>query len=200
MNTRGVTIARKLDKLGMRASDTAQIHFDDVRVPRRNRIGEEGAGFTYQMIQFQEERLWGAASALKGLELVITETIEYARQRQAFGRSILDNQVVHFRLAELMTEVEALRSLIYRAGESIIAGEDVTRLASMAKLKGGRLAREVSDACLQYWGGMGFMNETLVSRLYRDFRLMSIGGGTDEVMLTIICKLMGILPGKSNRA
>jgi citronellyl-CoA dehydrogenase len=200
MKSKGVTIARKLDKLGMRASDTAQIHFDDVRVPKGNRIGEEGLGFTYQMIQFQEERLWGAASALKGLEMVIADTIEYTRGRRAFGRSILDNQVVHFRMAELATEVEALRALVYRAAELLIAGEDVTRLASMAKLKGGRLAREVTDACLQYWGGMGFMNETSVSRFYRDFRLMSIGGGADEVMLTILCKLMGTLPGKSNRA
>ncbi len=199
MTSKGVTIARKLDKLGMRASDTAQIYFDDVRVPKRNRIGEEGQGFTYQMIQFQEERLWGAASVLKGLEMVIADTIEYTRGRRAFGRSILDNQVVHFRMAELATEVEALRSLVYRAAESLIGGEDVTRLASMAKLKGGRLARELTDACLQYFGGMGFMNETSVSRFYRDFRLMSIGGGTDEVMLTIVCKLMGILPGKSNK-
>jgi citronellyl-CoA dehydrogenase len=199
MKSKGVTIARKLDKLGMRASDTAQIYFDGVRVPKRNRVGDEGEGFTYQMIQFQEERLWGAASGLKGLEMIIADTIEYTRSRRAFGRSILDNQVVHFRLAELATEVEALRSLIYRAAELIVAGEDVTRLASMAKLKGGRLARELTDACLQYWGGMGFMNETLVSRLYRDFRLMSIGGGADEVMLSIICKMMGILPGKSNK-
>jgi len=200
MKSKGVTIARKLDKLGMRASDTAQIYFDDVRVPKRNRIGEEGQGFTYQMIQFQEERLWGAASALKGLEMVIADTIEYTRGRRAFGRSILDNQVVHFRMAELATEVEALRSLVYRAAELLVAGEDVTRLASMAKLKGGRLARELTDACLQYWGGMGFMNETSVSRFYRDFRLMSIGGGADEVMLTILCKMMGILPGSSNKA
>jgi citronellyl-CoA dehydrogenase len=199
MKTKGVEIARKLDKLGMRSSDTAQIYFDDVRVPKRNRIGEEGQGFTYQMIQFQEERLWGAASVLKGLELVIADTIEYTRNRRAFGRSILDNQVVHFRLAELSTEVELLRSLVYRAAESLVAGEDVTRLATMAKLRGGRLAREVIDACLQYWGGMGFMNETLVSRLYRDFRLMSIGGGADEVMLTILSKMMGTLPGLSNR-
>ena len=200
MKSKGVTIARKLDKLGMRSSDTAQIYFDDVRVPKRNRIGEEGQGFTYQMIQFQEERLWGAASALKALEVIINETIDYTRNRRAFGRSILDNQVVHFRMAELQTEVEALRALIYRAAESLVAGEDVTRLATMAKLKGGRLVREATDACLQYWGGMGFMNETLVSRSYRDFRLMSIGGGADEVMLTILCKMMGILPAAGNKA
>lgn len=112
-----------------------------------------------------------------------------------FGRSVLDNQVVHFKLAEMQTEVELLRALIYRAAEALIAGEDVTRLATMAKLKAGRLGRELTDACLQYWGGMGFMNETPVSRAYRDARLTSIGGGADEVMLTILCKMMGTLPG-----
>jgi citronellyl-CoA dehydrogenase len=194
MKSKGVTVARKLDKMGMRSSDTAQIFFDNVRVPKRNRIGEEGKGFTYQMIQFQEERLWGAASGLKALETIIDETIDYTRNRKAFGGTILDNQVVHFKLAELQTEVELLRSLIYRAGEALVAGEDVTKLASMAKLKAGRLGREVTDACLQFWGGMGFMNETHVSRAYRDFRLTSIGGGADEVMLMVLCKMMGILP------
>jgi len=194
MKARGVEVARKLDKLGMRSSDTAQIFFDEVRVPKRNRIGEEGQGFTYQMVQFQEERLWGAASCLKALETIIAETIDYTRGRKAFGHSILDNQVVHFKLAELQTEVELLRSLIYRAAEALVAGEDVTRLATMAKLKAGRLGREITDACLQYWGGMGFMNETPVSRAYRDFRLTSIGGGADEVMLMVLCKLMGTLP------
>jgi citronellyl-CoA dehydrogenase len=196
MKTKGVTIARKLDKLGMRSSDTAQIHLDDVRVPQRFLIGEEGKGFTYQMLQFQEERIWGAVSGLKAMERLIQSTIEYTRGRKAFGRSILDNQVVHYRLAELQTEVEALRSLIYRAVEQYVAGSDVTQLASMAKLKGGRLVREASDACLQYWGGMGFMSETPVSRAYRDMRLMSIGGGADEVMLSIICKFMGTLPAR----
>ncbi|MGO4713390.1 acyl-CoA dehydrogenase family protein [Bradyrhizobium sp. 2TAF24] len=199
MKSRGVTIARKLDKLGMHASDTAQIHFDDVRVPKRNRIGEEGRGFTYQMLQFQEERLWAAAACLKAHERTINETIDYTRGRKAFGHSILDNQTVHFKLAELQTEIELLRSLVYRAAEALIAGEDVTRLASMAKLKAGRIGRLVPDACLQYWGGMGFMNETPVSRAYRDRRLTSIGGGADEVMLTIISKLMGILPGTAQK-
>ena len=195
MKTGGMQVARKLDKMGMRSSDTAQIFFDDVRVPKRNRIGEEGHGFTYQMLQFQEERLWAAAACLKAHEFIITETIEYTRNRNAFGQSILDNQVVHFKLAEMQTEVELLRALTYRAAEALIAGEDVTRLATMAKLKAGRLGRELTDACLQYWGGMGFMNETPVSRAYRDTRLTSIGGGADEVMLSVLCKMMGTLPG-----
>ena len=199
MKEKGVTVARTLDKLGMRSSDTAQIFFDEVRVPKRNRVGEEGKGFTYQMMQFQEERLWGAAAKLKPAERIIDQTIEYTSGRKAFGRSILDNQVVHFRLAELKTEVELLRSLVYRAAEQLVAGEDMTTLASMAKLKAGRLGREVGDSCMQYWGGMGYMNETPVTRYYRDSRLTSIAGGADEVMLSIISKAMGTLPGMSNR-
>jgi citronellyl-CoA dehydrogenase len=199
MKEKGVTVARTLDKLGMRSSDTAQIFFDDVRVPKRNRVGEEGKGFTYQMMQFQEERLWGAAAKLKPAERIIDQTIEYTSGRKAFGKSILDNQVVHFRLAELKTEVELLRSLVYRAAEQLVAGEDMTTLASMAKLKAGRLGREVGDSCMQYWGGMGYMNETPVTRYYRDSRLTSIAGGADEVMLSIISKAMGTLPGMSNR-
>ena len=194
MKTKGVEIARKLDKMGMHSSDTAQIYFDNVRVPQRYLIGEEGKGFTYQMVQFQEERLWGAVSSLKGKERIIQATIDYARQRQIFGKPVLHNQVVHFKLAELQTEVELLRSLCYRACELMLEGQDVTKLASMAKLKAGRLGREVTDGCLQYWGGMGFMNETPVSRSYRDSRLASIGGGADEVMLMILSKMLGIAP------
>ena len=165
-------------------------------MPKRNRIGEEGAGFFYQMLQFQEERLWGAANMIMGLEGAVQDTIEYTSNRKAFGKSILDNQVVHYRLAELSSEVESLRALVYRATELYVSGKDVTRLASMAKLKAGRLGREVSDSCLQFWGGMGFMWETRIARLYRDARLVSIGGGADEIMLSIICKLDGTLPKK----
>ena len=187
---------QKIHKIGMHSSDTAQLFFDNVRVPRRNLIGEEGKGFTYQMMQFQEERLWAAASSLRTFDRLIDATIDYTRQRQAFGHSVLDNQVVHFRLAELRTEVEALRALTWSAIEQYVAGQDVTRLASMAKLKCGRLARELADSCLQYWGGMGFTADNPVSQFYRDGRLTSIGGGADEVMLGIICKLEGTLPGR----
>ncbi len=197
--TKGITIGQKIDKLGMRASDTCPVFFEDVRVPQRYRIGHEGAGFMMQMVQFQEERLYGAASSLRGMERVIDETIAYTKSRHTFGQPLIDNQVVHFRLAELATEVELLRSLVYRAVEDYIAGTDVTRLASMAKLKAGRLSRELTDACLQYWGGMGFTWDNVASRAYRDTRLMSIGGGADEIMLGIICKLMGILPSKRKK-
>ena len=193
-NTPGISFSERLDKLGMRSSDTAQIFLDDVRVPQVNRIGDEGMGFAYQMIQFQEERLFAAAGGLKSMEHCINTTIDYTRERIAFGKPLLDQQVIHYRLAELQTEVEALRALTYDAVEEYINGVDVTIKASMAKLKTGRLQREVTDACLQYWGGMGYMWDNPVSRAYRDSRLTSIGGGADEVMLGIICKKMGILP------
>ena len=180
----------------MWSSDTAQIFFEDVRVPQAHRIGEDGRGFTYQMMQFQEERLWSAANMVAGLEDAIADCIDYTRQRQAFGRSILDNQVVHFRLAELSSEVEALRALTYRATELYVDGQDVTRLASMAKLKAGRLGREVADSCLQFYGGQGYMWESRIARLYRDVRLASIGAGADEIMLGIIAKHQGTLPGR----
>ena len=195
MKSKGVSVAKKLKKLGMWSSDTAQLYFDEVRVPQRYRIGEEGMGFTYQMQQFQEERLFAAAQ-WTALDRILRETIAYTRERQAFGQSILDNQYVHFRLAELKTEVEALRALVHDAATKLVAGEDVTMLASMAKLKVGRLGREVADACLQFWGGMGYVWESSVSRLFRDIRLSSIGGGADEVMLGIISKTMGTLPRK----
>ena len=196
MNTPGITRAKKIRKIGMMASDTGLIHFDEVRVPQRYRIGEEGMGFTYQMMQFQEERLWAAANAIQSLTNCIDQTIEYTRQRQAFGKSILDNQRVHFTLAELKTEVESLRALTYMATQHYVEGKDVTEWASMAKLKAGRLLRTVPDACLQFWGGMGYTWDNPVSRLFRDGRLASIGGGADEVMLGIISKAMDILPGR----
>ncbi|MEO8557635.1 MAG: acyl-CoA dehydrogenase family protein [Rhodospirillales bacterium] len=199
MNTKGVQVVKKLDKLGMRSSDTAQIFFDEVKVPVRNLIGQEGMGFTYQMQQFQEERLWGAASALIGMDRIIDQTIEYTRERKIFGKPILDNQVVHFKFAELKSEIEALRSLCYRACEEYINGRDVTMLASMAKLKAGRLLRVVADSCLQYWGGAGYLWESPVARAFRDTRLASIGGGADEVMLQIIAKMMGTMPRLENR-
>ncbi|XP_032898558.1 probable acyl-CoA dehydrogenase 6 isoform X7 [Amblyraja radiata] len=196
MKLPGINVTRKIDKLGMRSSDTAEVFFEDVRVPTKYLIGDEGKGFTYQMLQFQEERMWGVAGTLAPMQNIVQETIEYTRQRKIFDQPVLHNQTVHYRLAELETEIELLRSLLYRSVAQYIQGDDVTKLASMAKLKAGRLVREVADSCLQFWGGMGFTNEVLVSRLYRDMRLMSIGGGADEVMLSIICKYMGTFPEK----
>ena len=190
--TKGIEIAQKIRKIGMNSSDTGLIYFDDVRVPQRNLIGQEGAGFVYQMQQFQEERLWAAASSLVTLTECVRKTIEWAQQRKMFGATLIDQQWVQFKLAELQTEIEALRALTWRAGELYVSGQDVLQLASLAKLKSGRLTREVADICLQFWGGMGFTWENRVSRLYRDGRLGSIGGGADEVMLGIIAKKMGM--------
>jgi citronellyl-CoA dehydrogenase len=190
--TKGIEVARKIRKIGMHSSDTGLIYFDEVRVPQRYRIGGEGQGFIYQMQQFQEERLWCAASTLQSLSNCIQWTIDWAQERKLFGATLADQQWVQFKLAELKTEVESLRALTYRACELYVKGDDVLELASMAKLKAGRLNRIVPDTCLQFWGGMGFTLENKVSRMYRDGRLASIGGGADEVMLGILSKIMGI--------
>jgi len=199
MKTKGISVGKKIRKIGMDSSDTGLIHFDDVRVPQHHAIGQEGMGFTYQMMQFQEERLWAAANSIQALTNCIDWTIDWARERQMFGGRLLENQWVYFKLTELKTEVEALRALTYRACDLYVGGQDVTGLASMAKLKAGRLMREVPDTCLQFWGGMGYTKENLVGRMFRDGRLASIGGGADEVMMGIIAKTMGIHPAKQGR-
>ncbi len=188
----GIEVGKKIRKIGMMSSDTGLLYFDHVRVPQRYRIGAEGQGFVYQMQQFQEERLWCAASTLESLSNCIRWTVEWAQDRQLFGASLADQQWVQFKLAELKTEVESLRALTYAACERYVAGEDVTEWATMCKLKAGRLNRLVPDTCLQFWGGMGFTWENKVARMFRDGRLASIGGGADEVMLGILAKTMGI--------
>ena len=144
---KGVTIARKLKKMGMHSSDTAQIFFDGVRVPVANRIGEEGMGFTYQMMQFQEERLYAAVSSVVGCERIIAETIAYTRERRVFGKPLIDNQVIHFRLAELATEVEALRALTWKCVEAHVEGRgcDPAGVDGQAE---GRAAEPRGSRCL----------------------------------------------------
>ncbi len=188
----GIEVAKKIRKIGMNASDTGLLYFDEVRVPQRNRIGAEGHGFIYQMQQFQEERLWAAASCLQSLSNCIGWTMEWAQERKLFGATLADQQWVQFKLAEMKTDLEALRALTYRACDLYVAGQDVLELASMGKLLAGRLNRTIPDGCLQFWGGMGFTWENKVSRMFRDGRLASIGGGADEVMLGIIAKTMGV--------
>ena len=185
----GIT-RHKLSKLGLHSSDTAQIFFDEVRVPASNRIGEEGRGFIYQMEQFQEERLYVVARSLGILQDALDTTIEYTRDRRAFGKAVIDNQFVAFRIAEMQTEVEALRALLHSATAKYVAGEDVTTLASMAKYKMGRLAEWIPGECLRFWGGQGFMHENRISRTYRDMKVGAIGGGSNEIMLQIIAKRM----------
>ncbi len=193
-DTAGFVVSRKLKKMGNHSSDTAELAFENVRVPKSNRIGDEGQGFIYQMLQFQKERLVSALMAVRGAERMIRMTIDYCRQRYTFGKPLLDNQWIHFKLSELITEVEMLRQMNYHCVRKLSAGEDFTREASMAKLKAGRLVREVADTCVQFHGGMGYMEEYPIARYFRDSRLLSIGGGADEVMLGIIAKYEGILP------
>ena len=153
-------------------------------------------GFVYQMKQFQEERMASVIGSLVPFILILEETIDYCKQRKAFGKPLISNQYLSYRLAELYTELELMRAAAYHVVDLMDAGEDVTLQASMLKLKVGRLAREITDSCLQFWGGMGFTEEVRVSKAYRDLRLWSIGGGADEVMLGIICKLSEIMPSR----
>lgn len=200
--TPGFSVSRKLEKLGNRSSDTAVLSFENARVPQSNLIGAEGMGFYLQMEQFQMERLVGSLSATGGMEMAVRETMRYCTERQTFGQPLIHNQWIQFKLVELLTEIEALRQLCYYCAaltESEAAPEEVTRIASMCKLKAGRLAREVGDTCLQFYGGMGYMEETWISRYFRDARLLSIGGGADEVMMGIIAKLEGMMPSRGKR-
>jgi len=197
--TPGFTVSRKLKKMGNHSSDTAELSFDNVRVPKSNRIGEEGFGFILQMQQFQKERLVSALMAACGAEKVIRLTIDYLRERKAFGQPLIENQWIYFHLADLISEVEHLRQMSYHCVRKLNAGEDMTREASMAKLKAGRLVRQVADWCMQFHGGMGYMEEYPLARYFRDSRLLSIGGGADEVMLGIIAKFENILPGKKKQ-
>jgi citronellyl-CoA dehydrogenase len=191
LNLPGVT-RHKLKKLGLHSSDTAHMFFDDVRVPARNLIGEAGKGFGYQMQQFQEERLYVVARSIGLMEDAIADTVAYVRERQAFGKAIIENQFVSFKLAEMQTEIEALRALLHAAVHAYVAGEDVTTLASMAKYKMGRLAEWIPGECLRFWGGQGFMHENRISRTYRDMKLAAIGGGANEIMLQVIAKKLGM--------
>lgn len=197
--TEGLSIGKRIKKMGLKCSDTTLLYFENVKVPRDNIIGEPGQGFTYQMLQFVDERVCASVLAASQMERLINETIEYCRQRETFGRPLIANQVIHFRLAELKAEIELLKSLNNRIADMVIEGEMMDKgassamLAAVAKLKAGRLIREVADTCLQYFGGMGYSSEMLVERFYRDARILSIAGGADEIMIGIIAKFMGTL-------
>mgnify|MGYP006417833673 FL=1 len=143
--------------------------------------------------------MFAVARGLRVLDMVIEDTIEYTGQRQVFDIPVRDNQVVYHKLAELHTEVEACRAVLYQAAERYLAGEDVTKLASMGKYMIGKLALKVPTECMQFWGGQGVMNENYVSRAYRDMRVTAIGGGASEIMLEVIAKSMGIHPGKRSK-
>lgn len=197
LQSQGVSISRKLDKLVLRCSDTAELYFDNVRVPARNLIGEEGKGFLYQMKQFQEERMFVTARGIRAMEMAIEHTIDYTGTRKVFGKALLDNQVVYHKLAAMQADIEAARALLYRATDTYMAGENVTKLASMAKYLVGKMSMTIPAECQQFWGGQGMMNENWISRAFRDIRQTAIGGGANEIMLEVIAKEMGIHPGRN---
>jgi citronellyl-CoA dehydrogenase len=187
----GFEVSKKLDKLGMRASDTGLLTFTDMRVPADHVIGVDGAGFQQQMAQFVVERMWAAYTAVGAYERALQRTADYLRQRVVFGKPLLKNQYLQYRLAELAAEVDLLKHYNYATAAAHMRGEDPTRFATIAKLKSGRLGREVADWCLQFHGGIGYIEETWTTRFFRDNRLASIGGGSDETMLQVLARMDG---------
>ncbi len=187
----GVSVSRSLKKTGWRASDTAELGFDEVRVPRANLIGPEGTAFATLMRNFQTERLmlaaYGAATAL----ICYEAAKDYARERRAFGKTLMGFQVTRHKLADMATKVLAARTLVYQCARRMDAGEPIIAEISMAKNLAAQTAVSVSYDAVQIHGGMGYMRETLVERLSRDARLLPIGGGTQEIMKEIIAKAEG---------
>ena len=192
--TEGLVVSRKLEKLGMWSSDTAELSFSDVRVPVGNTIGDIGRGFQQQMVQFQAERLITAYRHIGSIEQALERTRVYLQQRQAFGQPLLANQHLQFALADLSARHDMLKHYAYAAADAVGRGEDATRFATIAKLVGARLQREVADTCLQFHGGIGYMEEHWTARYFRDTRLLSIGGGADEVMLQVLARSSGLVP------
>ncbi|MFH1155474.1 MAG: acyl-CoA dehydrogenase family protein [Pseudomonadota bacterium] len=187
----GFVVSKKLDKLGMRSSDTAELYFDNMKIPAENLIGTEGEGFIQQMKQFQHERFAALPLSYICAQETIRETLEYLRGRVVFGKPLISKQVLRHRLAHWLAEAETVQQLTYHIIRMKMAGQDVTREISMGKLLAGDLLNEVTAGCLQMFGGMGFMNEMRISRRFRDARLISIGAGASEVMCEIIAKTSG---------
>ena len=187
----GFSVGQKLNKMGLKSSDTAELFFDDMRVPAKNLIGNIGEGFIYQMMQFQHERFTILPIAYVAAEEIIAMTVEHIKNRIVFGKPLISKQVLRHRLADWQTEIESLRQLTYHIVRMKEAGMDATREISMGKLFAAQVTQKVADGCLQMHGGLGFMDETLVSRFSRDMRLFSIGGGADEVMREVIAKIEG---------
>ncbi len=190
-NLPGFVVSKKLDKLGMRSSDTAELFFDNMKIPVENLIGKEGEGFIQQMKQFQHERFAVLPMAYVSAKNIITRTAEYLKGRVVFGKPLIAKQVLRHRMAEWLAEAEALRQLTYHIVRMKENHMDATKEISMAKLLSGNLMNTVTDGCLQMHGGMGFMNEMWISRAFRDMRLLAIGGGASEVMSDVIVKLEG---------
>ncbi|ACL04355.1 acyl-CoA dehydrogenase family protein [Desulfatibacillum aliphaticivorans] len=190
-NLPGFQVSKKLDKLGMRSSDTAELFFDDVRIPKENLIGREGEGFIYQMQQFQHERFSAIPGGYIVAKDIIDLTLDYIKGRVVFGKPLIKRELLQHRLAQWLTEIECLKSLTYHIVQMKMAGLECTREISMGKLKAAKVLQGVAADCIQMFGGMGFMNEALITRFYRDARIISVGGGADEVMCQVIARLEG---------
>jgi acyl-CoA dehydrogenase len=190
--TPGLTISGKLDKMGMRASDTAELAFQDMHVPAENLLGREGVGFYEVMRVFQRERLVAGLHATAGCGRALEDTMAYVQERHAFDGPLSEKQVIRHKLADLATLIEAGRWLTYAACLKFAAGEDVVKEISMVKLFTADMAQKVAYDCVQLHGGYGYMREYAVERFFRDMRLMTIGGGTSEIMKEIIAKQMEI--------
>jgi alkylation response protein AidB-like acyl-CoA dehydrogenase len=192
MDLPGVIREQRLQKLGMHASDTALLAFQDVRVPHDAVLGQEGKGFYHIMWELQGERLIGAAGCVAGAQRCFDETLRYAKERTAFGRQIGKFQVIRHKFAEMATKIETARQLVYTTAWRFQSGEYPVREISMAKLHAARVAVEVADECIQIHGGAGYMKEYGVERVWRDMRLNRIGAGTDEIMLDVIGRSYGL--------
>ncbi len=190
--TPGFAVSRKLDKMGNLASDTAELAFQDMRVPAENLLGQEGRGFYEVMRIFQRERLVGGIQAVAASERALEDTIAYVQQRHAFGEPLSRKQVVRHKLADLATAIEAARWFTYAACLKFQAREDAVREISMVKLFCGEMAQKVAYDCVQLHGGYGYMREYPIERFFRDIRLITIGGGTSEIMKEIIAKQLGL--------
>ena len=191
-NTPGWHVTKRLDKLGMHSSDTAEIALEDVRVPADALLGVEGEGFQQIMWELQGERLVGVAGTIAGSQMLFERCVEYAKERRAFGKPIGANQAISHRLAEMATEIEAARQMIYDAAWKFGNGEYPVKEITMAKLYGGIVACKVTNSAMQIFGGASYTMDLPVQRAWRDARLIRIGGGTDEVMREILSKLMGL--------
>ena len=191
-NTPGFLKSRKLDKVGMLASDTAELAFEDMRVPGDAVLGEVGQGFYNIMWELQGERMIGAAGAIAGAQLTFEATLEYAKERQAFGKPIGQQQVIKHMLVDMATKIEVAREYNYSVAKRFGEGEYPVKEISMCKLVSGQVAHEVADTALQIWGGAGYMADNPVQRAWRDTRLIRIGAGTDEIMKEVIGKAYGL--------
>ncbi len=192
MDAEGVIREKRLEKLGMHASDTALLAFQDVRVPGTAVLGQVGKGFYHIMWELQGERLIGAAGCVAGAQHVFDRTLQYAMERKAFGREIGHFQVIRHKFAEMATKIETARQMVYTTAWRFQNGEYPVREISMAKLYAARIATEVADECIQIHGGNGYMKEYGIERVWRDMRLNRIGAGTDEIMLDVIGRSYGL--------